>query len=137
MRAVLLVGRHPGADQLRAVSSDVFVAEYAPHAALFARASIVVHHGGVGTTAQAMRAGKPMLVVPHAHDQPDNAFRISRLGAGLVLDAARYKSAGITTRLRRLTADRSYAARASDIGRVVSAEAGADVACRAMLAACL
>jgi rhamnosyltransferase subunit B len=44
-----------------------------------------VHHGGVGSSAQALRAGIPQLVVPHAYDQFDNAMRLRRLGVGRTL----------------------------------------------------
>jgi rhamnosyltransferase subunit B len=43
------------------------------YSALFPHVAAVVHQGGMGTTAQVLRAGKPMLVVPHGFDQPDNA----------------------------------------------------------------
>lgn len=80
-RAVLLVGRHP--ENIPAtVPANVLVVDSAPHDQLFARASVVVHQGGVGTTGQALRAGRPELIVPHAHDQFDNAFRVRERGAG-------------------------------------------------------
>ena len=51
-----------------------------PHARLFPRVAAVVHHGGAGTTAAAMRAGAPQVVVPHLADQFYNAHRLSVLG---------------------------------------------------------
>jgi UDP:flavonoid glycosyltransferase YjiC (YdhE family) len=56
--------------------------DYAPFRKLFPRCSGVVHHGGVGTTAQALAAGMPQLILPMAWDQPDNAMRVKRLGVG-------------------------------------------------------
>jgi UDP:flavonoid glycosyltransferase YjiC (YdhE family) len=56
--------------------------EYAPFGKLFPRCSAVVHHGGVGTTAQALAAGIPQLILPMAWDQQDNATRVRRLGVG-------------------------------------------------------
>jgi rhamnosyltransferase subunit B len=82
-RAVLLVG--PGnarALNRKGAPPDVHIADYAPHSVLFPHAAAIIHHGGIGTTAQAMRAGKPQLVVPHFGDQPDNANRVDRLGIG-------------------------------------------------------
>src|SRR5207249_10540808 len=61
--------------------------DYAPFRKLFPHCGGVVHHGGVGTTAQALAAGIPQLVLPMAWDQPDNAVRIQRLGAGHWLSA--------------------------------------------------
>ena len=58
----------------------MLVLDHAPHARLLPRAAVTVHQGGVGTLQQDLRAGRPMLVVPSAHDQPDNADRARRLG---------------------------------------------------------
>jgi rhamnosyltransferase subunit B len=90
-RAVLLVG--PGnAKALISMNtpSDVHIADYAPHSVLFPHAAAIIHHGGIGTTAQAMRAGKPQLVVPHFGDQPDNANRVDRLGIGRMIAPSAY-----------------------------------------------
>jgi rhamnosyltransferase subunit B len=56
--------------------------DYAPFRKLLPCCSAVVHHGGVGTTAQALAAGIPQLILPMAWDQPDNAMRVKRLGVG-------------------------------------------------------
>jgi UDP:flavonoid glycosyltransferase YjiC (YdhE family) len=59
--------------------------DYAPFRKLFRHCSAVMHHGGVGTTAQAFAAGIPQLILPMAWDQPDNAVRVKRLRAGVWL----------------------------------------------------
>jgi UDP:flavonoid glycosyltransferase YjiC (YdhE family) len=64
-RAVIITGPL-GARSLSSLPPGVIAAEYAPFAKLFPRAAAIVHHGGVGTTGQAMRSGRPMLVVPCA-----------------------------------------------------------------------
>ena len=90
-RAILLVG--PGnaeALQQKGAPADVHFADYAPHSVLFPHAAAIIHHGGIGTTAQAMRAGKPQLVVPHFGDQPDNANRVERLGIGRMIAPSAY-----------------------------------------------
>ncbi|MFK2902392.1 glycosyltransferase family 1 protein [Dyella ginsengisoli] len=82
--------------------ASVHCVDYAPHAQLFPRASVVVHHGGIGTSAEALCAGVPMLVVPHGFDQPDNAARLARLGVAQSLPATRYRAdraAGLLTQL--------------------------------------
>ena len=84
-RAVLLIG--PEAGQIVGAGPDVAVFGYAPFSKLFPRAAPVVHQGGSGTTGQVMRAGRPMLVVPYAHDQPDNALRARKLGIAASLGA--------------------------------------------------
>lgn len=62
---------------------DLLEVQYTPYSEVFPRALCVVHQGGIGTTAQALRAGVPQIVVPFAQDQPDNAARIARLGVGI------------------------------------------------------
>jgi UDP:flavonoid glycosyltransferase YjiC (YdhE family) len=85
-----------------ALPANVRHVRYMPFSQLFPKAAVVVHHGGVGTTAQALRAGVPQLIVPMAYDQPDNAFRIERLGVGLSLSPAAYQTSEATTVLSRL-----------------------------------
>ncbi|HVI56730.1 MAG TPA: glycosyltransferase [Luteibacter sp.] len=128
-RAVLLTGSPEMRARLPALlPAGVFAADYAPHGALFARAAAVVHHGGIGTTQEALRAGCPQLVVPHGFDQPDNAARVVRLGVGDVLPAARYRADMAATKLRALLSDDGVAARARRAAVVIRAEHGARVA---------
>ena len=118
-RAVLLVGddrflpRDP-------VPVGIEAYDYAPYGALFPHASVVIHHGGIGSTAQVLRAGRPMLVVPIAHDQYDNAARAGALGVARTLPRRRYqagagclRAAGVARRaeLRRKSACRGRGGR--------------------------
>jgi sterol 3beta-glucosyltransferase len=54
----------------RDLPPDVYSADYISHSWLFPRAACVVHHGGAGTLAAAIRAGVPSVIVPHKYDQP-------------------------------------------------------------------
>ena len=131
-RAVLLVGR-PGQSTARpAMPAGMIAVEYAPHGALFPRAAAVVHHGGVGTTAQGLRAGCPALIVPHAHDQFDNAARVERLGLGRTLEAPRYVAAAAAPLLRALVDSAPVAARGREIAAAIADEDGAAAAVRAI-----
>ena len=60
-------------------------AEYAPLSQVLPRAAAIAHHGGIGTAAEALRAGCPQLVMPMTFDQPDNAVRLTRLGVARTL----------------------------------------------------
>lgn len=131
-RAVMLVGRHPENIPAHPPAGTLIV-NSAPHDQLFPRAAVVVHQGGAGTTGQAMRSGRPQLVVPHAHDQPDNAVRVKRLGIARVVSPPRYQAARVGQELRAIIADAGMAARADAVGRQVRAEAGAEAAATAIL----
>jgi UDP:flavonoid glycosyltransferase YjiC (YdhE family) len=74
--------------------------DYAPFGQLLPRCAALVHHGGIGTTAQALRAGCPQLIMPLAHDQFDNANRIHRLGAGGSIPVKKYRAANVAAALR-------------------------------------
>ena len=132
-RAVLLVGTHTANQISGALPDGMLAVDYAPHGLLFERASVVVHHGGVGTTGQALRSGRPMLVVPHAHDQPDNAHRMKKLGVARVIDARRYAAPEVAGHLRALIERPSYHARAAEAARAVRAEHGDVAACDVLL----
>ncbi|MDO8047017.1 glycosyltransferase [Janthinobacterium sp. SUN211] len=77
---------------------------YVPFAALLPRVAAVVHHGGIGTSADAFRAGIPQLIVPFAYDQFDNGWRAKRLGVGEVLLARRLSAGRMQRQLARLLA---------------------------------
>jgi UDP:flavonoid glycosyltransferase YjiC (YdhE family) len=75
-----------------------------------------------------MRSGHPQLIVPHAHDQFDNASRVKRLGCARVLARPRYNAANATKHLRLLLNDPKYAANAAEVGQQVRKENGAALA---------
>ena len=78
----------------------------------FPRAAVIVHSGGIGTSAQALAAGRPMLVVPFAFDQPDNAARLQRLGVARAIPRKHYTAKRAYAELSRLLTDPAYAASA-------------------------
>jgi UDP:flavonoid glycosyltransferase YjiC (YdhE family) len=117
------------ADRLRrSLPRSVFAAGYVPHSLVFPHAEAIVHHGGVGTTAQALRAGKPQLITPFAGDQPDNAMRMCRLGVARQLAPNAYTPRRAAADLAALTSDPALARRATHIGKSVATEKGAAVA---------
>jgi rhamnosyltransferase subunit B len=75
-----------------------------PFSRIFARCAAVVHHGGVGTSAQGLAAGVPQLIMPMAHDQPDQAQRLKRLGVGDYLLPKDFHGDAVAARLRHLLA---------------------------------
>jgi rhamnosyltransferase subunit B len=88
---------------------NVCVQPYAPFAALLRRARALVHHGGIGSAAQALRAGIPQVVVPHAYDQFDNAMRLEALGVGATLPATEDGLDAMPQRVRALVEDSAVA----------------------------
>ncbi len=129
LRAVLLTGNQPPPKLPGDLTKSIFVAGYAPYSQLMSEAALTVHQGGIGTTAQALRAGKPMLIVPWAHDQPDNAERARKLGVSRTLERARYTASAACLEIEQLVNNPSYAQAASAARDRLVREDGLAAAC--------
>lgn len=92
--------------------SSIHATSYVPFSKLLPQASALIHHGGIGTLSQAFVAGLPQLVVPMAHDQPDNAWRVEKLGAGLSLSPSRFSVKRASQTIDRLLSTPQFAQRA-------------------------
>jgi sterol 3beta-glucosyltransferase len=64
------------------IPENIFLLESIPHSWLFPKMKMVVHHGGAGTTAAGLTAGKPTIIIPHNADQPAWGLRVYELGVG-------------------------------------------------------
>ena len=84
-RAVLLTGKAEYAPPPGDLPRGMIAVPYAPFSTLLPHAAATVHHGGIGSTAQALRSGRPMVVIPHAHDQFNNAVRAAELGVASIV----------------------------------------------------
>ncbi|MFL6333128.1 MAG: glycosyltransferase [Pyrinomonadaceae bacterium] len=129
-RALLLTGE-PW-NRPAELPAGVAAFDYAPYGELLPRARAVVHQGGIGTTAQGLRAGVPALVVPFSHDQFDNGSRVERVGAGRMLSRAKYNASSAAKELNALLSEESYTTRAAEVGRQIRAEDGASAAADAI-----
>jgi UDP:flavonoid glycosyltransferase YjiC (YdhE family) len=132
MRAVLLIGADERNRPRQELPETICVAEYAPYSALFGQASMVVHQGGVGTTAQCLRAGKPMLIMPYSHDQPDNGRRVRRLRVGRVIQRQNYTPLRVARKLGAMLDEPKYARRAAQVANMLASEDGVGAACDAL-----
>jgi UDP:flavonoid glycosyltransferase YjiC (YdhE family) len=128
-RAVLLMGRNPLPFPL---PPGVVAFGYVRFSELFPHAAAVVHQGGVGTTGQALRAGCPVLVIPYAFDQPDNAARLVRLGVGRTIARNRYSARRAAEELKLLLHDSRYRRKAAELREAVGKESGAAAAATAL-----
>ena len=132
VRAVLLIGSDPRNRPRQTLPETIFAAEYAPYSKLLPRAAMVVHQGGVGTTAQCLRAGKPMLIMPYSHDQPDNARRMLRLKVARVIQRGNYTPVRVARKLKAMLAEPLFARRAEQVARRLEQEDGVRSACDAL-----
>ncbi|WP_188527609.1 glycosyltransferase [Sinisalibacter lacisalsi] len=97
----------------------------APHDWLFPRMAAVVHHGGAGTTAAAIRAGRPQVVVPFFGDQPWWGAKVHGLGLSPApIPQKKLTAAKFADALRKATGDETIAAAAAQLGATVRKEDG-------------
>lgn len=132
LRGVLLAGADGARRLTPQLPREMLAVAFAPHQLLFPRAAAIVHQGGAGTLAQGMRSGRPTLIVPHANDQPDNAFRVERLGCSRTLLPKRYRGPRVAAELDVLLNQPSYGDRATVVAEKVHAENGITRAADAM-----
>ena len=106
--------------------------EYLPFRALLPRVAALVHHGGIGTIAEALRAGVPQLVVPIAHDQFDNGARVQSLGVGTSMPSSRLRAGTLHRALRMLLASDSIRAQCRAVAARFAKGNGSDALCNAI-----
>lgn len=107
---------------------DVLFAGELRHDWLFSRSAAVVHHGGIGVTARALRNRRSMLVEPYGRDQLFNAYRVVQLGVGLAMHPHELTVPGLCQAFRRILSDQ-IACRVADVGGRIIEETGIDTAC--------
>jgi sterol 3beta-glucosyltransferase len=122
-RAVILTGwdgwaaAEPGSDRLFLKS--------APHDWLFPRCSAIIHHGGAGTTAAALRSGRPTVALPLAADQPFWARRVHTKGASPApLDARALTAGQVATAVRQALESEPIRQHAAALGNAIRREDG-------------
>ena len=127
VRAILQKGW--GGSDISTHSSRVYVADYLPHDWLFEQVAAVVHHGGAGTTAAGLKAGKPTLVIPFGGDQPFWGMRVRALGLGPKPIRREFLTAEkLTKALINLTQTKSYCVAAKELGMRLREENGTKIA---------
>jgi rhamnosyltransferase subunit B len=125
-RAVLLIGNNPPPFDL---SDDIIAVDYVAYSQIFPYACAIVHQGGIGTTAQALRSGRPTLIMPYSHDQPDNAARVERLGTSRTISRQDYTGARVAKEIMELRSNPNYTLRAAEVAAILKVENGVATAC--------
>ncbi|MEO8051379.1 MAG: glycosyltransferase [Acidobacteriota bacterium] len=113
-----------GALGAQKLPSNVRLISEAPHDWLFPKVAAVIHHGGAGTTAASLRAGKPTSICPFFGDQPFWAKRVAKLGLGPPALNRKSLSADSVVAAIRFMEDSQVRHRAEDIARKIGQEDG-------------
>ena len=102
---------------------------YLPFSQIMPRCAAIVYPGGIGTMAQAIKAGIPHLIVPHGHDQPDNAFRIKRLGLGASIYPERYRAPRVSRELAQLITSAEVRNRCAEFSKQIDSTTAVERTC--------
>lgn len=130
-RAILLTGTT--AETIVSPSPAIRIERYLPLRTVLPGTVLFVHHGGAGSVAEALHAGVPSLVVPHAFDQHHNALHLVRLGLGRMLVRSRATVATLEVTLRAMLDDDALHARCRAFATSIATEDGATAAAQALL----
>lgn len=120
-RALLLTGQATH----KALPDTIKAFPYLPYSRVFPHAALIVHQAGVGTLSQALRAGRPQLIVPVAFDQPDNARRTARLGIAHTLPFKSVTTKRLIAELTELLNQPEYDKKARKVASDLTAMNGA------------
>jgi len=124
-RAILLVNETDAKTLQNEGMQNVFICSYIRHSLIFPRCCLIVHHGGIGTTGQALKAGVPQIIIPFLGDQFDNAERLCRLGVALKINVKNIVINDIVDKISMILNDQSYRLRAMRISKEINHENGA------------
>lgn len=128
-RGILVTGW--GGLEATDLPNSVLQIRAAPYEWLFPRSSAVVHHGGAGTTAAGLRAGKPSIVCPFFGDQPFWGHRIEELGVGPPpLPQRDLNAVTLSSAIERAVDNGEMQRKATQIGAKIRNENGVDAAAR-------
>jgi len=116
-RAILLIGKNPPPAGL---PDSILPVPYAPLETVFPRAAAVIHHGGIGSCAMALRSGVQSLVIPFAYDQPDNAERLRKLGAARILKRSRVSARSLALKLQQILDSRQMGEAARELAKRIT-----------------
>ncbi len=105
---------------------------FVPFSQLLPRAAALVHHGGIGTSAQGLAAGLPQLVMPMAYDQLDNGTRLKRLGVAEIIPRKKFRGPRVAELLDGLLSDQRVAAAARACADRMDASESLRLACEAL-----
>jgi UDP:flavonoid glycosyltransferase YjiC (YdhE family) len=111
---------------------EVYALPFAPFSQVYPRCTAVINHGGIGSAAQALRAGVPQLVVPWAFDQFWTAAQIERIGAGRGLRSKRFTAQRAAPLLRDLLHSMHYCTTCASLAARIAAEDGVATLCDAI-----
>ena len=120
MRGIFLT--HNKEDIPRNLPENVYACKFLPLGRILPRCAAIVHHGGVGTLAQAAKAGIPQIIRPMAFDQFDNAYRVHKKKLGTYIFVNNYNSLVLRRKLKQVLADRCILENCALISKNIDSE---------------
>jgi UDP:flavonoid glycosyltransferase YjiC (YdhE family) len=127
-RRGIFLAQHP--EQLpRELPQYIQYFPYLPFSMILPRAVALVHHGGIGTIAQAIAAGIPQVIRPMTHDQPDNAARVERLGIGVSLSPKKFNATSLAEKLNTVITSQQVLDRCKSYAQKINPDQSLDDTC--------
>ena len=119
-RPCLLVGKE--LSKYTDIENNIIAVDFAPYGWVFPRSAAIIHHGGLNTTAESLRAAVPSLIIPHGYDQFDNAIRAEQMGVSKNVRLGKVGTDKFTTTLGEILDDTVMHEKAKEISKQICAE---------------
>jgi zeaxanthin glucosyltransferase len=104
---------------IKSLPTDAICVRYAPQLEILERTAVTITHGGLNTVLESLAAGVPMVIIPIANDQPGNAMRVQKAGAGLLARPNAITAVHLRTEIQRVLNDRRFGNMAKQLQRTI------------------
>lgn len=123
-RAILLIGPDYINREQIPDHPSICISNYESFGLLFPKALIIIHQGGVGTMSQAMQAGIPQIICPFSHDQPDNAYRATKIGGALTIAKKKMTVDNFVKNIQEILSNEKYFISSREFAQKITEEDG-------------
>jgi rhamnosyltransferase subunit B len=127
--SIVLTGRENFDKYKSFKSNSLLIVDYLPYSEIMPHCGLIIHQGGVGTTAQTMRSGIPSIILPNCNDQFDNANRVERLGISKTIPYKKLTASKLADLIIEVYNSSEYKAQASKYGNIILNENATELAC--------
>jgi len=124
-RSLFVVGADTHTKLKHQNNDKTFFASYVPYKQIMKRALVIVHQGGIGTTAQALKSSRPSLIVAEVNDQPDNGVHLNEMGAGRWIHSSKANAETLAQHIEQLVQSEEIQNSAKKIAALLNSEKAA------------
>lgn len=105
---VISLGQYINIEEFKTTAPNIVIVNWAPHAEVLKRTTLMVNHGGLGTVKECIYYDVPMISIPFMRDQPGNAARVAYHGLGILLPKNKISRQNLENAIERILNEPSF-----------------------------